>query len=73
MAKIQFFFLHLYNIRLGMVATGTSMVRKLYNFQKNVIWTSGYHLTIPWKGYHNLYFLKIWQSYFVMIHQHIYV
>ena len=47
-----------------MVVMATSMVRKMYNFQKNIIWISGYHFTMLWKGYHSFdFFHEVWKTY----------
>ena len=54
-----------------MVAMATSMGRKKYTCQKNIIWTSGYHLLSLWKEYQNfeVFFLQNLEDIFGVVHQ----
>ena len=47
-----------------MAAMATNMVRKIYTWQRNIIWISVYHFMMLWKGYKNFdFFHKIWKAY----------
>ena len=65
--KKSIFFINLYKNRAlyGSHGNRYRMVRKICTCQKNIIWISGYHYMILWKGYQNV------EAIFGVIHQHI--